>query len=154
MNTSNLQSDYSAEKSSADIVESTAVAALPPATSSEQNIEKKWQQVNQNISRFLADFPYYLFRFFSQYRQAITNVTLLLVVLVTTKVTLAVLSSLNDIPLVSMFLELVGLGYLLWFTNRYLLKAQSREELFSQIQGAKREVLSSANNFLQTDVQS
>jgi CAAD domains of cyanobacterial aminoacyl-tRNA synthetase len=154
MNTSELQPEYPTEESSADIVEPTAVAALPPASSSKQDIENKWQQVNQNIYSFLADFPYYLSRFFSQYRQAITNATLLLVVLVTTKVTLAVLSSLNDIPLVSTFLELVGLGYLLWFTNRYLLKAQSREELFSQIQGAKREVSSSANNFLQTDVQS
>jgi threonine/homoserine/homoserine lactone efflux protein len=102
----------------------------------------------------LTEFPYYLSHFFNQYQQAITNVILVLAILVATKVILAVLDSLNDIPLLSTFLELVGLGYLLWFTNRYLLKAQSRQELLDRIQGAKRDISSSSNKIFQTDIQS
>jgi predicted component of type VI protein secretion system len=152
MNTSSLQPDYSAEGHSVDVVESTAVAALPPANSSRQDLEDKWQKINQSISRILTDFPYYLSRLFSQYQQAITNIVLLLAILIAAKVALAVLGSLNEIPLVSTFLELVGLGYLVWFTNRYLLKAQNRQELLSQVQRAKRDILSSSNNSFQTDI--
>jgi hypothetical protein len=59
---------------------------------------------------------------------------------VTVKVILAVLDSLNDIPLVAPTFELIGIGYSGWFVYRYLLKASTREELTSEIDTLKSQV--------------
>jgi len=53
----------------------------------------------------------------------------------------SVLSFLNSLPLIPDLLELVGLIYLLWFAYRYLLFAESRQELVKTIDGIKKKVL-------------
>ncbi len=53
----------------------------------------------------------------------------------------SVIGFLNALPLVPDLLELIGLIYLLWFAYRYLLFAESRQELGKTIAGIKKKVL-------------
>lgn len=48
---------------------------------------------------------------------------------------------LNSIPLMSPALELVGLSYVAWFTYRYLLFANTRQELSDKVNEFKQKIL-------------
>lgn len=100
-----------------------------PATQSVQ----KGQWIVTQISTFLAQLPNYIGNLFNEYRQLITSIALVLAAIIAVRVVLAVMDALNDIPLVSLTLKLVGIGYSVWFVNRYLLKDSTRQELFQEI---------------------
>jgi hypothetical protein len=70
---------------------------------------------------------------------------LLIAAAVTVKVVLAVLDALNDIPLLAPTFELIGIGYSAWFVNRYLLRAERRQELAQEVDTIKQQVLGSQN---------
>jgi hypothetical protein len=108
----------------------------PPVQSQEQ-----WMKYGQQISGFLGTLPDYVGNFFNQYKQPIVSVGLVVTTIVTVKVLLAVLDSLNDIPLVAPTFELIGIGYSAWFVYRYLLKASTRQELTSEITTLKSQVV-------------
>lgn len=55
----------------------------------------------------------------------------------------AVVGAIDSIPLFPKLLEVVGLGYTFWFTSRYLLFKESREELAIKIEELKKQVLGS-----------
>ncbi|XP_020580943.1 protein CURVATURE THYLAKOID 1D, chloroplastic-like [Phalaenopsis equestris] len=52
----------------------------------------------------------------------------------------AVVSAIDTLPLFPKVLELVGLGYTIWFSYRYLIFKKNREELFSKIEKLKEEI--------------
>jgi hypothetical protein len=115
------------------------LAKLPPAPESNE----QWRRVGTQISDFLAQLPDYLGKFFNDYKQPITSVALIVAAIITVKVVLAVLDALNDIPLLAPTFELVGIAYSVWFVNRYLLKASSRQELAEEIQALRGQVVGS-----------
>ncbi|XP_010555402.1 PREDICTED: protein CURVATURE THYLAKOID 1D, chloroplastic-like [Tarenaya hassleriana] len=55
----------------------------------------------------------------------------------------AVIGSVESIPLLPKLLEVVGLGYTLWFTTRYVLFKKNRQELSAKIEEIKQQVLGS-----------
>ncbi|CAL5189075.1 unnamed protein product [Lathyrus oleraceus] len=63
--------------------------------------------------------------------------------IVTLWLTSAVIGAIDSIPLIPKLFEVVGLGYSLWFTYRYLLFKRNRDELSSIIEGLKEQVLGS-----------
>ncbi|CAN1208706.1 CAAD domain-containing protein [Tumidithrix helvetica PCC 7403] len=52
----------------------------------------------------------------------------------------ATLNFINSIPLLPSILEIVGFGALIWFTYRYLLLAQTRQELMDNIGAWKQKI--------------
>ncbi|KAM0022069.1 putative cyanobacterial aminoacyl-tRNA synthetase, CAAD domain, protein CURVATURE THYLAKOID 1 [Helianthus debilis subsp. tardiflorus] len=56
-----------------------------------------------------------------------------------------IVGSIDRIPLFPKLMELVGLGYSIWFTTRYLLFKRNRDELASKIEEVKQQVLGSKN---------
>ncbi|MBE9192884.1 CAAD domain-containing protein [Gloeocapsopsis crepidinum LEGE 06123] len=120
------------------VSDSAPLATLPPSTQDEQ-----WRRVGSQISEFLAQLPEYIGRFFNEYKQPIITVGLILAAIITVKVVLAVLDALNDIPLLAPTFELVGIGYSVWFVNRYLLQASKRQELSQELQSLKKQVIGS-----------
>ncbi|MBW4505825.1 MAG: CAAD domain-containing protein [Scytonematopsis contorta HA4267-MV1] len=102
---------------------------------------QEWQQYLEQSFSFVATLPDYLGAFFNKYKQPLTIVGVFLGAIVTVKVVLAILDALNDIPLVAPTFELIGIGYSAWFVYRYLLKAQTRNELTSEITTIKSQVL-------------
>ncbi|KAG8076858.1 hypothetical protein GUJ93_ZPchr0006g43924 [Zizania palustris] len=53
----------------------------------------------------------------------------------------AVVSAIDSIPLLSKILEIVGFGYIIWFSTRYLLFKDNRDELFVKVDDLKRRII-------------
>jgi CAAD domains of cyanobacterial aminoacyl-tRNA synthetase len=117
--------------------EAKNLAMLPPASENEE----QWQRIGRQISTFLAKLPDYIGRFYQEYKLPIISFALLVIAVMALKIFLAVLNAVNDIPLVSPILELIGLGYTIWFIFRYLLKDSTRQELGAEIRLVKKQIL-------------
>ncbi|MEH2418405.1 CAAD domain-containing protein [Nostoc sp.] len=103
--------------------ESGNLAMLPPSSVNEQQS----QTIGRQISIFWAKIPEYIGRFYQEYKLPIISFALLVIAVTALRIFLAVLNAINDIPLVSPFLQLIGLGYTIWFTFHYLLKDSTRQ---------------------------
>lgn len=57
--------------------------------------------------------------------------------------TSAVVGAIDAIPLFPKLMEVVGLGYTLWFSTRYLLFKRNRDELALKVEELKKNVLGS-----------
>ncbi|KAF1873725.1 hypothetical protein Lal_00027763 [Lupinus albus] len=57
--------------------------------------------------------------------------------------TSVVIGAIDSIPLFPKLLEVVGLGYTVWFTSRYLIFKKNRNELIAKIEELKEQVLGS-----------
>ncbi|KAM3194298.1 hypothetical protein ACQJBY_070772 [Aegilops geniculata] len=57
----------------------------------------------------------------------------------------AVVSAIDSIPLLPRILEMVGLGYTVWFSSRYLLFKINREELFAKAYDLKMRIVGSGD---------
>ncbi|NP_001235236.1 Protein CURVATURE THYLAKOID 1D, chloroplastic-like [Glycine max] len=60
--------------------------------------------------------------------------------------TSAVIGAIDSIPLIPKLLEVVGLAYTVWFTSRYLLFKQNRDELGAKIEELKGQIFGSEDN--------
>jgi hypothetical protein len=100
-----------------------------------------WQEFLDTILDILAKIPNYIGNFFSDYRQPLVTLLLIASGLVTIYITLAVLDAIDDIPLLSPVLKLVGLGYTAWFVYRYLWKAENRQELWQEFDAFKAQIV-------------
>ncbi len=130
-----------ATESTSPVDDDMAGILTPRASVSTPNNEQPWQEWIDVVVEFLAKVPEQLGDFFGEYKQPLTTLGLILTAAITVYITLSVLDAINNIPLLSSILELVGLGYTAWFTTRYLLKASTREELFAEFNGLKKQVL-------------
>ncbi|MEH1870117.1 CAAD domain-containing protein [Nostoc sp.] len=117
--------------------ESGNLAMLPPASENEE----QWQKIGREISIFLAKLPEYIGSFYQEYKLPIISFGLLVIAVTALRIFLAVLNAINDIPLVSPFLQLIGLGYTIWFTFRYLLKDSTRQEFTAETRLLKKQIL-------------
>lgn len=112
---------------------------LLPAAQSDQ----QWRRIGTQISTFLAQLPDYLGNLFNEYKQPIISVALIAAAIISVKVVFAVINTLNGIPLLAPTFEVVGIGYSVWFVNRYLLKASNRQELSKDLQKLKQQLVGS-----------
>ncbi|GAB4475799.1 MAG: hypothetical protein OHK0037_37200 [Elainellaceae cyanobacterium] len=112
----------------------------------EESSGEEWREYVDKATEFVADLPKYLSDFFGQYKSPFVTIGLLLAALVAVRLVLAILSSVNDIPLLAPTFELIGLGYTAWFVYRYLLRASNRKELVSDFNELKSQVLGHRNN--------
>nr|CAB3451153.1 unnamed protein product [Digitaria exilis] len=53
----------------------------------------------------------------------------------------SVVSAVDSVPLLRKFLELVGTGYSIWFTARYLIFKESRDDLFAKFEDLKQRII-------------
>ncbi|MGK7938524.1 MAG: CAAD domain-containing protein [Xenococcaceae cyanobacterium] len=90
---------------------------------------------------FLVQLPDDLGKFFSQYQEPLKIIALILAGGVTVKIAFAILDAINDIPLLAPLFELVGIGYTGWFVYRYMLKESTRQELGTELDALKTQVL-------------
>lgn len=127
------------EPVSTSIAIDQAGTLAPMSTSGEGN--EQWRETGEKAYAFLALLPEYLGRFFSEYRKPLVTLGLVFGSIVSVKLTLALLSAINDVPLLEPTFELVGLVYTVWFVYRYLLKASNRQELGQEINKLKSQVV-------------
>lgn len=102
--------------------------------------EEKWLQFGEKTSDFITNLQNSVGKFFQKYQPVLGSIGWIFLALISVKILLALLDAINDIPLLSVLLELIGLGYGLWFIYRYLLTAASRQELSGDIQNFKKQV--------------
>ncbi|XGB39178.1 MAG: CAAD domain-containing protein [Cyanobacteria bacterium LVE1205-1] len=102
---------------------------------------QEWRQSFSQVSSFLEEVPKLVGDFYQKYNRPILYTVLIVVGIIIFKTVLAILDALNDIPFLSPFFELIGLGYSGWFIYRYLLKATTRQELSHYVQSLKDEAL-------------
>jgi CAAD domains of cyanobacterial aminoacyl-tRNA synthetase len=110
------------------------LAAEEDSTAEIKAMLGKGVEVISNLDTILGNF-------FNEYRQLIVSLGLVFGAIVSVKLTLALLSALNEIPLVEPLLELVGLGYTAWFVIRFMLKSEKRQEFYTKFSDTKDSVL-------------
>jgi len=120
-------------------VDKPGAIVKPPVPS--PSTEQPWQEWVQIASEFLSKLPDYVGDFFSSYQKPLLTVGLIVTAGISVKVTLAVLDAINDVPLLAPVFELVGIGYTVWFVNRYLLKVETRKELGNEFNALKGQVV-------------
>jgi CAAD domains of cyanobacterial aminoacyl-tRNA synthetase len=103
--------------------------------------QEQWQQYGAMASEFLAELPDYLGTFFNRYKQPLISLGLIFAAIIAVKVVLAVIDALNDIPLLAPTFELIGISYSAWFVYRYLLRASNRQELSTEIETIKAQIV-------------
>ena len=115
---------------------------------SEQSISStngQWRQFGDTTSAYITNVQNSIGEFFQQYQSLLATLGWILAALISVKVLLAVLDAINDIPLLGLFLELVGIGYTIWFVSRYLLTATSRQALTGELNNFKKQVFKADN---------
>jgi hypothetical protein len=88
----------------------------------------------------LSELPTYAGKIYADNKRAVITLGLFFGVIVGIKLTLAILSAVNEIPLLAPTFELVGIGYTSWFVYRYLLQASTRKELTDELNSFKSEI--------------
>ncbi len=111
------------------------------ATAKSPSGEQPWQEWIDVAFDFLSEVPEQLGTFFTDYKQPLITLGLIITAAITVYITLSVLDAIDNIPLLSPILELVGLGYTIWFVSRYLLKASNRGELLAEFDSFKQQVV-------------
>jgi hypothetical protein len=105
--------------------------------SSQVGESPEWLETVEKGLQALAVFPDFLGKVLGEYRGPLTTVGLILVSGLGIAVADGVLARLNTIPLFAPTFELVGLGFTGWFVVRYLLYADTRQELFAEYRQIK-----------------
>src|SRR5919202_876929 len=121
-------------KQIASASDSGALSRLNPSLSQSPSI-------GNQVAKVLSELPDQIGKFFNQYQRPLIVVALLLVTIITLKVTLAAFSAINSFPILQPSFELIGLGYTLWFASRYLLTVAKRQELGAATVALKEQVI-------------
>ena len=133
--------DTDFKRAEMSIEENTDTAGvLVPLTSEEDSTAELKAMLGKGVE-VVSNLDTILGNFFSEYRQLIISLGLVFGSIVAVKLTLALLSALNEIPLVEPSLELVGLGFTVWFVTRFMLKSEKRQEFYTKFTDTKDSVL-------------
>ncbi|NEQ45941.1 MAG: hypothetical protein F6K00_21310 [Leptolyngbya sp. SIOISBB] len=116
-------------------------ASAHAETSGDGELNQQVQQVLDKVSGLLANLPDYVTDFFKEYKRPLVTVGVILAAFISVKLLLAILSAVNEVPLLAPTFELIGLGYSSWFVYRFLLKDANRQELTENFTSLKDQVL-------------
>lgn len=117
---------------------------IPNGTVESNTTQDSLEQAKKIASQVfgqLGEAPDYLVDIFNEYKRPLTVIGLVLGTLVAVKMTFAILSAINDIPVLAPTFELIGLLYTGWFVYRYLVKAENRQELSSRLTATKNQII-------------
>lgn len=113
------------------------LSKLPPGQAGDQ----QWQEVRGQLDWLLSVLPERLGEVFEEYKQPLTTAGIVIATVPFILLTVAILRVINAIPLLSPTFELVGFGYTAWFVYRYLLFAETRQELSGDFQALKKQIV-------------
>ncbi|MBD1822424.1 CAAD domain-containing protein [Cyanobacteria bacterium FACHB-DQ100] len=128
-------------------------AIEPTPTTVEQMTEQEmiearrlaaWERDRAQIEDFFSDPMKYISAFWQEYKPIVYVLGAILVSLFALNLIFGVIGFVTSLPIISGLLELVGIGYTVWFVNRYLLKVETREELSQMMDGMKQDVIGAA----------
>ena len=139
---SNNIPEVTTETSAATVdLRSDNAGTITPTTTKPSPADSQVQEYLNIGSKFLSQIFDYIKEFVDSNQKSLVNLLLIFLGIVAVKVTLAIISAINDIPLLAPTFELVGLGYTGWFVYRYLLTRSSRQELVQEFESLKTQVV-------------
>jgi CAAD domains of cyanobacterial aminoacyl-tRNA synthetase len=103
--------------------------------------EDAWREFRTKTSTFFGNAVDSSGEFLKNNQSVLVSLGWVLLAVVGLKVLFALLNVVDNLPLISPLLKLVGLVYSGWFIWRYLLKASTRQELSQTIERAKTDFL-------------
>jgi hypothetical protein len=103
-----------------------------------------WQSIQTgNSAEYFDRAQAYVVDFFNTNRQLIIALGVVFLGIISLKLLFAGLNAIDDIPLVSPLLKIIGLFYTARFVWRYLIREQDRQELVQAIDRTKTEIFGS-----------
>ena len=102
--------------------------------------QEAWASFQVKANAFLTKAIQSIGTFFEQNKQLLSILGWTLLTLLGIRVVFAALDAIDDIPLVTPILKLIGLATVAWFIWRYLLRANNRHELSQMFNNAKAEL--------------
>lgn len=122
-----LQSNSTIDTTEQQIIEARRLAA--------------WERDRAQIQDFFSDPMKYVSTFWQEYKPIVYILGAILTAVFALNLVLGIIGFVTHLPIISGLLELVGLGYTVWFVNRYLLKAETRQELSQKLEEMKQDVI-------------
>ncbi|WP_373541537.1 CAAD domain-containing protein [Chamaesiphon sp.] len=110
-----------------------------------ESAEEIWLSIQTKTTGFFDNALAYTVALYKNNRQLLTTLGIIFLAVLSTKLLVAGLNAIDDIPLVAPILKLIGLVYVVRFVSRYLLREQDRHELAEKIDRTKAEVFGSQN---------
>ena len=114
---------------------------ITPTTTKPSPADSQIQEYLNIGTSFLSQIFDILKKVIDNNQKLLVNLLLIFLGIIAVKVTLAIISAINDIPLLAPTFELVGLGYTGWFVYRYLLTKSTRQELVQEFESLKTQVV-------------
>ena len=141
-----VKNDYTSSSTEASEPNSGVITKLPSSATDEAGVD--WQKTTQQVNAFIQEFPGFLADFWRNYKLPVTVFLFALAFIVTSKVLLAILGAINDLPFLAPLFELIGLSYFAWFVIRYLWSGSGRQELSDNIDSVKSQVIGTQEQLL------
>lgn len=138
VSSSSTASTVSSEPVVSDASIHDAAASYASAT---ESASANWQSYQSKQAEFIANATSSVKTFFRENQTLLINLGWVLLALVGLQLLFTVLDVIDNIPLMTPILKLVGLISTGWFVWRYLLKASTRQELVQKFRQAKSELL-------------
>ena len=110
-----------------------------------ESFAKQLESIPANTVGFFDEVISSTTEFFKNNRQLLTNLGIISLAFIATKLAFAGLSAIDDIPLVSPLLKLVGLFYVSRFVWNYLIRERDRQQLLEKFNSIKAQVLGNSN---------
>jgi hypothetical protein len=108
-----------------------------------ESVAENWKGFQLQTATFFEKAKLYLIAFFKDNQQLLVTLGILFLAIVAARLFFAGLSAIDDIPLFTPLLKIVGLVSVVRFVWRYLIREQNRQELIERINQTKMEVFGS-----------
>lgn len=117
----------------------------PAATETARSADAAWAEFQANANASLQRAIQSTSTFFRENRQLLSTLGWILLTLLGVRVVFAALDAIDDLPLVTPILKLIGLATVGWFIWRYLLRANNRQELAQMFNRTKADLFGNTN---------
>ena len=125
------------------------IPAAEPMMNNEQSTvesaEELWATIQTRTTGFFEETTSTIASFFKNNQQLLTILGVAFIAILGFKLMFAGLNAIDDIPLVTPLLKLIGLVYVVRFVWRYLIREQDRHELVENLNRTKAEVFGGQN---------
>jgi CAAD domains of cyanobacterial aminoacyl-tRNA synthetase len=129
-------------------MEMSPVESLPASdavvmsdASASDSAEEMWQSFQFQATAFLDTAKENFITLFRNNRQLFYALGWIFLAFFGIKILFAVMNAIDDIPFVTFFLKLIGFFYVVRFVQRYLVRANNRQEFVQMLDHAKAEYI-------------
>ncbi|MEM1170638.1 MAG: isoleucine--tRNA ligase [Cyanobacteria bacterium P01_H01_bin.35] len=130
-----------AEKSQSEFLEAKIETEPKTTENTTPNNPQKFTDDFAQAQEFLSDLPDILSQLFSIYQKALGGVFLLIILMLLIRVTVTVVATIQQIPVVNSVLELVGIIYTIRFVTHNLLFAKTRQSFSEKMKLTAEDIL-------------